>query len=57
MKMKFLTLFVIAAFALTSCKKDEMATPVKLASEKVADKGDAAGWDQLEPSKIIVALF
>ncbi|MEJ7780195.1 MAG: hypothetical protein WKF68_11480 [Daejeonella sp.] len=45
MKKKLLTLFVIAAFALTSCKKDELATPVKIAPEKVADKSDTGSWD------------
>jgi len=45
MKKKVLTLMVIAVLGFSSCKKDELVTPSKLSTEKVADKNDVGTWD------------
>jgi len=44
--MKKLVLFIaIAVFGLSSCKKDEVATPVKFPTDKVADRSTVGNWD------------
>ena len=44
--MKKLALFIaIAVIGLSSCKKDEVVTPVKFPTDKVADRNTVGTWD------------
>ncbi len=45
MKKILLTFAVITSIILTSCQKDELATPAKFSPTKVADKSDVGQWD------------
>ncbi len=45
MKKILLTFAVITSLILTSCQKDELATPAKLSPTTVADKSDVGQWD------------
>lgn len=42
---KLVVLIAIAVFGLSSCKKDEVVTPVKFPTDKVADKSTVGTWD------------
>lgn len=42
---KLVLIIAIAVFGLSSCKKDEVATPVKFPIDKVADRSTVGTWD------------